>query len=57
MRNLENKIKTAATKILIETLTTIFKDMNKMALNIMIQEELEIRIGEDQLDVILNELR
>lgn len=56
-KNLNAKLNQATTEVLISTLKTIFNDMSKMSLNVMIQEELENRIGEDKLDVILNDFR
>ena len=56
-QNLNAKLNQATNEVLISTLKSIFNDMSKMSLNVMIQEELENRIGEDNLDVILNDFR
>jgi len=56
-QNLNAKLNQSTTEVLISTLKTIFNDMSKMSLNVMIQEELENRIGEDELDIILNDFR
>ena len=56
-QNLNAKLNQATNEVLISTLKSIFNDMSKMSLNVMIQEELENRIGEDNLDLILNDFR
>ena len=56
-QNLNAKLNKATNEVLISTLKSIFNDMSKMSLNVMIQEELENRIGEDNLDLILNDFR
>lgn len=51
---MKNLIKTATTQTLIDTMITTLKDLSKASLNVMIQEELENRIGEDKVDTILD---
>ena len=57
MKNINDIIRKTETNVLISTLTTIFHDMSKMSLNVMIQEELETRIGVNKLDNILDGIR
>ena len=51
---IENLVKTSTTEVLIEKLIETLGNIKMAVLNVMIQEELENRIGEDKLDDIID---
>ena len=54
MKYLQNTIKVTSTQVLISTMIDTLSEMSKAVLNVMIQEELEQRIGENRVDEILD---
>ena len=54
---IENLVSQMPTAMLIEKLKETFSNMKMMKMNVAIQGELEERIGEDELDAILDGLR
>jgi hypothetical protein len=58
MKTIEEKVKTlveiTTTELLVKKLIETLKDRRLMTLNIAIQQELEKRIGEDKLDLIID---
>ena len=54
MTKLAAMIESTTTEVLISTMIATQKDLSKACLNVAIQEELEVRIGEDKVDEILD---